>query len=650
MKAKHHAPEHHPLFTRKKAKTHARRIPRALKVVLWLLGAYALISAGILGLSVPSAKEVYALAIDGKSHFEAARAHIEKQEFDPALDELSQANEAFAHAEDKVSSLQLIRIIPYVGRQLNATTNLIKAVSRAGEALESMTGIARDIFEPFDEGQDLQFSNLTRAEKRKIFAQIEESGPQLETARATVAEAAAFVDKIPSTGLVSPLKNVVLPLKEQFPSLEESLTRGVEMAAFVPAIAGYPEQKTYLFLLQNNTEMRPTGGFIGTYGILKVADGEIVSFTTDNVYNLDSTVEDTLFIDPPWQLLRYNNVKQWFLRDANWSPDFPTSAKQAIWFYNREGGKESIDGVVAMTPTVIESLLVLVGPVTVDGITFTAENFTATLQYQVEQGFLRQGIPLEERKDIIGDLSDVLMERVLSLPRERWQALWSTLAIDFAEKHILLYDTDPETQEKVESQNWAGHIQSTHGDFLMVVDANLASLKSDPAVDRTIHYTVDTSQHPHTATVQITYTHTGTLSWKTTRYRTYVRVLTPRGSSLVSAEGAMVDCKLPDDGTVDIEDESGVTTFGTFVCTEVGETRSLTLSYTLPETLDLSDEYTLLVQKQPGTIAHTLIVDVRTKHDITWVEPFDKAVQNGDNEVSFTSPLRQDRRVLVRTK
>ena len=81
----------------------------------------------------------------------------------------------------------------------------------------------------------------------------------------------------------------------------------------------------------------------------------------------------------------------------------------------------------------------LTGPITVDGIEFTGENFVETLQYQVEQGYLRQEIPEEERKDIVGDLSNILMEKLFALPREKWQLLWSTIAINLAEKHARKY-------------------------------------------------------------------------------------------------------------------------------------------------------------------------------------------------------------------
>ena len=227
----------------------------------------------------------------------------------------------------------------------------------------------------------------------------------------------------------------------------------------IPKIAGYPESKTYLFLLENNTELRPTGGFIGTYGTLKVKDGEIEDFVTDNIYNLDVPAESFLNIDPPEPLKKYLKSERWFLRDSNWSPDFPATAEKALWFYEQERGPvKNFDGVIAVTPTFIESLIELTGELTVQGITFNKENFVDTLQYQVEQGYYRQGISDSERKEIIGQLSAMLLDRLLALPQSKWDDFWTTFTNDIEHKQILIYLRDPVAQATVSQENWGGEV------------------------------------------------------------------------------------------------------------------------------------------------------------------------------------------------
>ncbi len=635
---------------RRRPKKQSKRHVRIVKITLLSLGGIV-VFLGILGVvSYAPGRDAYQAALRGKENFDKAQSALSKQDFNSTVDYLHSANSEFDLSMQRFSKIRYLRFIPIIGKQISAIQNILLTVSQTGRALESVGVLGRDILQPFEQGTDLQFAHLSRKEKEQIFKQIADAQPTLINVRQQIATASQYLRKVPSKGLIGPVRKIVKPIQEQFPTFERSIYQAIDLSDFIPKVAGYPSPKTYLFLLQNNTEMRPTGGFIGTYGILKIVDGEIDSFTTDNVYNLDSQVEGKLFVTPPWPLTRYNDVKNWYLRDANWSPDFPTSAEQAIWFYEHEGGKEKVDGAIAITPSLIESLLGLVGDVEVDGVLFTQENFVSTLEYQVEQGYLRQGVPAEQRKEVIGSLSKVLMQRLLSLPRSQWQKLWSTIAINLAEKQMLIYEKEPTLQDRVRAQNWDGAIQSTTGDFLMVVDANLASLKSDPAVKRTIDYSLDASGDTAHATVTIAYSNTGKLSWKTTRYRTYVRVLVPAGSQLTSSDGSMVDCKLSTKGSVEVTEESGKTSFGAFVCTEIGETKTLRLSYDLPKNVVNGKTYTLLAQKQPGTIDNILSVHLKLPASITYVEPLDKAQVSNHTDASFVLPLRQDRHILIQHK
>lgn len=81
------------------------------------------------------------------------------------------------------------------------------------------------------------------------------------------------------------------------------------MLQVVPRLVGFEEPETYLFLLQNNHELRPTGGFIGTYGILKLQDGEIKEFETDNIYNLDKSTQPILQESAPEPIAIYLEQK-----------------------------------------------------------------------------------------------------------------------------------------------------------------------------------------------------------------------------------------------------------------------------------------------------------------------------------------------------
>jgi len=108
-------------------------------------------------------------------------------------------------------------------------------------------------------------------------------------------------------------------------------------------------------LFQNNFELRPGGGFIGSFGILKVKGGKVTKFEVHDTGNFDGRIPDT--VAPPYPMKETLNIPSWKLRDSNWEPDFETNAKQAIEFYKMGQGEENFDGVVAITANVLTSFL-----------------------------------------------------------------------------------------------------------------------------------------------------------------------------------------------------------------------------------------------------------------------------------------------------
>lgn len=625
-----------------------KKIWKKSKTPLIVLGIFILIILIFVGIYLSPVKKIYNDATAGKNNFLKAKDYLLEQEFELSGQSLDKAVTDFQSSQQEFQKLKWLEKVPWLGTQVSVVDNLLMAGSETGQAIKKMVNLAEEIVAPFKKDNTFTLSNLNSENKKELLGKIYQAKPQLEEVKQQIDVATTYVNKIPDKGLLKKLKDSVDPLKQQVKDMQLAFEKLVPATQLIPPLVGYPEQKTYLFLLQNNTELRPTGGFIGTYGILKVKNGEITYFKTDNIYNLDSAVEKSLYVAPPWPLTRYNKVYQWFMRDSNWSPDFPTSAQKAQWFYQKENGSEGkIDGVVAITPTFIESLLSLTGEIKVSGVTFNTNNVVDTLQYQVEQGFLKQGLPESERKEIIGDFSKILLDKLMKLPKNKWPDLWNVINQNLQQKQILVYLNNENLQNMALEEGWAGEVKKTSSDFLMVVDANLASLKSDPGVKRTIDYKVEEKNNQLEAEVKIDYQNTGTLSWKTTRYRTYTRIYVPKGSELIDVTGAMVDCKLNDKGSVEKNEELDKQVFGTFICIEPQEEKQLIFKYKLPsyilDGIRNNKNYHLVIEKQPGTIAHQLIVDLNFEKKWTWITPFDKVKEKNNNKITFSTDLSVDR-------
>ncbi len=657
------------LFQRKKTKQ-KRKIFLFLKIFLYLFLVFIVFSL-VLSLFYYSAiRNIYDLAIMGKADLEKAVSYAKNFDFEKAGIFLTSAEDNLVDAKEKIERFKVLKVIPWVGEQYNAVDNLLASSLETISSLSDIFILAKEIKATAEEvgvlaeevalpKKEMTFAGITPEKKREILKKLFESPPRLVGAKAKIDLALLSLERIKEEKVANVILEAVRPMRETLLVLRESLVRAIPAAEIIPQIAGYPEPKTYLFLLQNNDELRPTGGFIGTFGIVKVADGKITFFKTYNIYEIDGPAENEGFlkVEPPWQIKKYLRVNRWFMRDANWSPDFPESARKVEWFYHEERGPEKkIDAVVAVTPDFIENLLRQIGNIEMNGEIFTPDNLMDVLQYKVEQEYYEKGIPEIRRKDIVGELANKIFERLINLPSSEWLGVLRNVEKSLAEKHLLLYSKSPELQGLIEEEGWAGKVKDFDGNYLLVVDANLASLKTDRVVDKKIDYSLWlASDGKYHVKVVITYKNNGWFDWKTTRYRTYTRVYVPEGSILVKGDGMMENDKTLDPlrrpGQIEVKNELGKTYFGAFISVEPKETRSLSFEYILPEKVKKQIEgglYKFFVQKQVGTFGHPLTLNLNFGKKIKSASPAERQEEWGDEIYKLQTDLRVDREIEIK--
>jgi len=351
------------------------------------------------------------------------------------------------------------------------------------------------------------------------------------------------------------------------------------------------QEKTFLILFQNNMEIRPGGGYIGSFGIVKIKNGK-QDIQIHDLSNFDGRIPDTEI--PPYPMEETLNIKSWKLRDSNFSPDFPTNAEKAEFFYKLGQGQENFDGVIGITANVLTSFLKATGPIQIEGYpgTYADENAILTLEYQVEKAYWEQGIEKGERKSVMNDLAKEIIKKVYNLNNSQRIELMKIILSDLNKKDIQLYFKDQDLQERVEKVDWEGNVDQTwKDDFLMISDANMGALKSDYYVKRSMDYSIDLSQEKPTANLKITYHHTAEQKdWMTKDYLDYLRVYVPEGSWLTDSKNT---------GDVKFGKELGKTFFGSLIKVPLGQEKTIEFTYTLPD--NFKDKlYDLKIQKQAG--------------------------------------------------
>lgn len=420
---------------------------------------------------------------------------------------------------------------------------------------------------------------------------------------------------------------------ELFSQKFKALNQGSAWAEFFLRASGYYNPRYYLVLFQNNSEIRPTGGFIGSYALLSVDEGKIEIKKIEGIFNVSG--QQKINVVPPKPLQKVST--SWQLHDANWFFDFPSSARALSWLYEKSGGP-TVDGVIAITPELVQTLFTLTDSIDLAsfGLTLDEKNFMDILQYEVEVKYKERN--LKDPKEILTHLAPLLIEKLSSLPKE---TLFATLLQSLEKKEILLYFLTPEEEAFVNYQNWGGAVKPAAADYLAVVNTNINGFKTDRVITQKVSYETAIEEDGSIIdTVTITRAHTGgntPYDWYNRVNADYLRVYVPRGSTLLEARGHTLEITSPpidyqkaeykeypllkdveektliDEETgTRISEENGKKVFGNWIYVSPGETVQLTYRYLLPFTIKGGNygSHTLTVQKQAG-ITYELHTAVR---------------------------------------
>ncbi|MDD5489594.1 MAG: DUF4012 domain-containing protein [Candidatus Moranbacteria bacterium] len=414
------------------------------------------------------------------------------------------------------------------------------------------------------------------------------------------------------------------PLTNILPVNSERKNELQVLADIYDKMGGFQQEQTFLVLFQNDMELRPGGGFIGSFGIVKTKNGKIADLEVHDTGNFDQSIPNTE--NPPAPIAEAFPFKGWKMRDSNWSPDFRVNAEKAEYFYKLGGGsafaeasaddksladksadKKNFDGVIAVNTDILNSILDITGPVKINGYPGQYNDQTAVLQleYQVEKGFIQQGITKGERKNILGELAAVLIGKSRNFSISEQLELAQKIEEHLKRKDIQFFFKDEALQKEIDALNWGGRVKDSEGDYLMIVDANLNSLKSDICIRRKLDYAVDLRGENPQAVLNITYEHTcRAKDWMTADYHDWLRVYVPEDSFLLESSGQ--------EGSVTLSNELDKKVFGMKVFVPIGEKKTITLKYSLPKEIT-GENYHLLLQKQSGSGDLPVKIDVRKK-------------------------------------
>lgn len=582
--------------------------------------------------------EILGIAKTGLDHVKMAALTTKAADIESTQTELEKAEISFQEAISNLEEINTFikninRVVTFSPQYYNTSKSLLQASQLLTASSLELVSAINDI-----EKEDSQLNQLSLIQK--LF-KLQET---FNSVRPKLTQAEINLNNIDINLIPEEYKLQLKELTIMLPLVNNSLNNFISQDSQIFNLLAKDGEKRYLVLFQNNHELRATGGFIGSYALIDIKDGEIVNLDIPQRGSYDLRAGLSKYIISPEPLKLVN--ARWEFHDANWFFDFPTSAKKLDWFLQESQGP-SVDGVIAINAEFMENLLKILGEIESNGTYINADNFFLATQKTVEYDYNK----IENNpKQIISELGPKIINQLFQSSAEDLLNISNLILQSLQAKDIQIYFNDPSLESWAIKNNWAGEIKNTSKDYLAVVNTNIHGGKSDQVMSDQIKLeTILDKNGELINNLTIYRTHNGDINNPLTKDMNYnyLRVYTPLGSQIISCSGF----RPPDENSfkepeeyfkndqdlnlieayktistecqnTEIYEENGKTVFANWVLTDIGQTTVINISYKLPFTLRIPNNntpyfieklkelisidenylyYTLIFQKQSGT-------------------------------------------------
>lgn len=471
------------------------------------------------------------------------------------------------------------------------------------------------------------------SEKNQLLSQLQKTKESMSTLENQI----TFLNqKIPSS--ISYLK----PYKTKLSATSAMIAKSKKLWPFLTELLANEGEKKYLLLFANNMELRPGGGFIGSYGVLTMKNLTFDSLQVYDVYDADGQL--TAHVEPPTPIRTYLNQPHWFLRDSAFSPDFYDNYFQAKFFLDKEKQMTDFTGGIMITTTAIKNILKAYGDLYVPDFNekVNSENFYLKTQLYAEKDFFPGST---QKKSFLSALTRQILVNLEVVPE---QELAAEIFRSAEEKQLAFYFETEELQKIIDSYYWSGRIiepqcppqfENCYTDFLFPYDANLGVNKSNFFVNRVMEtrIVIDSGGIIHTS-LKIKFRNEAIQDvFPGGNYRNYFQLLIPRDSVI---KNIMVGSEQLPQYDQEIKQFKQI---GFFLEIPLQTTREVLIEYQSIRAFKKGKAvYQLLFQKQIGSINNDLSIEIVLPPDVFLVnQNFSPLVKH--NQILYNTELSADK-------
>jgi hypothetical protein len=607
-------------------------------------------------------------------HLDDAKNQLEGQDFLSAKTSFSSAVNEFEAAQKELDMiggdmLNIFSTFPLLSK-ISSGKNVVDAGNELTKAAKELAGVVEILSEievPFG-GED---GKINESGDSMLDALLGMQA-KLKIANESLIKAEKNLELIKIADLPEEYQDKFQKIKDTLPMILSIIDIFEQNSEIFLELLGHNGPRKYLMLFQNNQEMRATGGFIGSYGVLHISNGKITKFLIDGIYNPDGQLKYNIV--PPLPIQKIS--ASWSTHDANWFPHFPKTAEKIAMFYEYTGGP-TVDGIITMTPMVLQRMLAVTGPIEMEEYqkTVNAENFVEITQHEVEVDYDKEE---NKPKQFLADLAPKIITELFDA-RDSGDAseILEIFSDMLKERNIMVHSSNEDVQAIISKRGWSGEILSTEKDYLMVINSNINGFKTDGVVDESIVHNAKIAEDGTiTNTVKIKRVHNGGdtgYEWWDKVNSNYMRVYVPKGSKLISVKGQTREINEPlldydklnfkrdedvvaEEASINIDEETGTriyeeegkTVFANWVYVSPKETVEIEYTYELPFKLDTAkneeaaDTYSLLVQKQAGSFGSEFASKIEHEQEIKPIWMYPQEIEKSENNLEIKAKLTAD--------
>lgn len=434
---------------KKRRKKHTKLIVCIIVIACLLVGTCGYGAALAL-----SAKDVKAQAETALSNVNGIQTAIAGQDFATAAKNASNLQSSAQAMNEELSSpvWDVAAMLPVVGSDVKGVQTIASALADASDnAIVPLTS-SLSTTPPsacIDADGKLNIAAITT-----LLGAIQNGAPAMQRCTDELTSLPAFH--------IEKLQKLVGPAQEKITGINDVFQEANTFAPIIGSMLGANGNRTYLLAAQNTAEIRASGGFPGSMGTVSIDNGAIELGDFTKVY--DMMAEETpaqCAITDEENALFYPWYTQ-YSWDNSFNPDYPRVA--GIWAAAyQEKTEQSVDGVISITPTMVQDLLAATGDsfTLSDGTTIDGTNATKVLQHDLYWKYLSSGSNMSEGNDLCDALFSEAAEYAFDSALENMNAsslmkLVSTMMGGLEDRRVMIWLADATEQGYIEDMGYSG--------------------------------------------------------------------------------------------------------------------------------------------------------------------------------------------------